>query len=411
METLADVPAESLAILAVFVAVYVGMFLGGAPGLALDRTGVALLGAIVLIASGLVDFEAAWDSIDLPTMGLLFGLMVVSAQLRLGGFYARVTRGLVALDAGPAVLLAALIAVSGFLSALLSNDVICLAVAPILVEGCARRRLNPTPFLLALACASNIGSAATIIGNPQNMLIGQALGLSFTGYLGYAIAPSIAGLALTWLIIVASVRGRWAGETPIALPDTSPFNPWQTAKGLVILAGLVVAFAVSTFPRDLLALGAAGILLLSRRLTTRRMLGLIDWHLLVLFAGLFMVNHAMQSTSLVDDALETLKARGVDLEHPGWLFGAAVVLSNLVSNVPATMLLLPAATHPLAGPILALSSTLAGNLIIVGSIANIIVVEQAARAGLGISWREHARIGVPVTLASLAVTALLLALM
>jgi Na+/H+ antiporter NhaD/arsenite permease-like protein len=144
----------------------------------------------------------------------------------------------------------------------------------------------------------------------------------------------------------------------------------------------------------------------SRRMTTRSILSLIDWNLLTLFAGLFVVNHALESSGLLAQLIERITATGIDPRQPGWLFGLTVVLSNLVSNVPATMLLLPIATHPLAGPILALSSTLAGNLFIVGSIANIIVVDQASQMGVRITWKDHARVGIPVTLVTLGIAAL-----
>ncbi|MCG3199058.1 MAG: putative transporter [bacterium] len=392
-------------VLAVFLFVYLGMILGGLPGLAIDRTGIALLGAIGLLAAGRISPEEARDAIDVPTMGLLFGLMVVSAQFRLGGFYTKVTRSLAAAEVSPESLLAALIAISAPLSALLANDIICLAMAPVLIEGCERRGLNPVPFLLALACASNVGSAATLIGNPQNMLIGQSLRLSFGGYLLEAAVPTILGLAATWWVIALQFRERWHLSLPVREAEAPPFDRWQSGKGLGVLTALIVAFFAAPWPREVLALAAAGLLLTSRKMATRSILGLVDWHLLTLFAGLFIVNKALETSGLLALLMEQLANAGADLKHPAWLFGATVVLSNLVSNVPATMLLLPAATHPLAGPILALSSTLAGNLFIVGSIANIIVVDQAARMGVRIGWREHARVGAPVTALTLAIAA------
>src|SRR2546430_689525 len=177
------------------------MVLGEIPGLALDRTGVALLGAIALLATEQVSPEAAWGAVDVSTIMLLFGLMVVSAQFRLGGFYTYLTRRLSAVQVAPDVLLAFLVGVAGILSALLANDIVCLAMAPVLVEGCARRRLDPVPFLLALACAANVGSAATLIGNPQNILIGQTLHLSFAGYLLDAGVPTALGLIVVWEVI------------------------------------------------------------------------------------------------------------------------------------------------------------------------------------------------------------------
>jgi len=390
----------------VFVFVYLGMIAGEIPGLALDRTGVALLGAIVLVTFERLTPEEAWIAIDTPTMGLLLGLMVVSAQFRLSGFYTRFTTRLAELDVSPSVLLALVIAAAGALSALLCNDIICLAMAPVLAEGCVRRKLDPVPFLLALACASNVGSAATLIGNPQNMLIGQVLKLRFDVYLLQAAVPTVLGLAAVWLVIWLRTAGSWTRETWALGGAGRPFDRWQTIKGFVVLGLLTGGLLWGSLPREVLALAAAGVLLTSRRMTSREMLQLIDWQLLVLFGGLFIVNRAMAQSGNLQQLMESLRGAGVDPAQPAWLFGTSVVLSNVVSNVPATMLLLPAAHHPLAGLILALSSTLAGNLLIVGSIANMIVIDQAARLNIRISWREHAVIGVPVTLLTLAIAGL-----
>lgn len=398
-------------VLAVFCFVYLGMILGRIPGLALDRTGVAVLGATALVVTGRVSPEEAWGAVHVPTIALLLGLMVVSAQLRLGGFYARTAGRIAAADASPAGLLALVVLTAGVLSAALANDIVCLAVAPVLVAGCSRRGLDPIPFLLALACASNVGSAATLIGNPQNMLVGQRLGLSFAGYLLAAGPPAAAGLGLVWLVIARAWRGRWSLPGAPVEVDAPPFDRWQTGKGLALAALLVAAFLATPWPREVVALGAAGVLLLSRRTASRAILGLVDWQLLLLFAGLFVVNHALAATGALDRGLAGLSGLGVDLRSPPVLFATAAGLSNLVSNVPATMLLLPAAVHPQAGAVLALSTTLAGNLLIVGSIANIIVVDQAQRLGVRIGWGVHARVGVPVTVLTLAVAALWLAVL
>jgi len=398
------------ATLVIFGLVYLGMILGEIPGLALDRTGVALLGAIAVVAVGREPLSGAWSGVDMPTIHLLFAMMVVSAQFRLAGFYTHVSRRLVAADVSPERLLALVVGLTGLLSAVLTNDIVCLAMAPVLVEGCARRKLDPLPFLLALACAANVGSAATLIGNPQNILIGQALRLSFAGYLFDAGVPVILGLGATWAVIAFQFRGRWQRE--IALPDIHApvFNRWQSFKGLAITAVLVVAFLFfPRLPREWVALVCAGVLLMSRRMASREMMSLVDWQLLVLFVGLFVVNHAFQQTGAMDRALAVVRSAGVDPGRPAALFGLSVVLSNLVSNVPATMLLLPSATHPHAGAILALASTLAGNLFVVGSIANIIVVTSARSFGVSIDFRTHLRTGVPVTLATLALAAIWLA--
>jgi Na+/H+ antiporter NhaD/arsenite permease-like protein len=397
----------------VFVVVYVGMFLGELPRLQLDRTGIALLGALALVATRTLTVEQAAATVDVPTLALLFGLMVVSAQLRLGGFYTAVARRLETLAVGPAALLGVLVGIVGVLAAVFTNDVVCLAVAPVVIDVCRRRGLDAVPFLLAVACASNAGSAATLIGNPQNILIGQVLRVGFTEYLVLAIVPCLASLAVVWLVVARAYRGRWTATPP---PDPErrrsarALDRVQAAKGLAASAALLVLFVASPWPREVLALAAAGFLLTSRRLHSREMLGLVDWQLFVLFGGLFVVNGAFQQAGWAARGLEALAAAGVHLGEPGWLFAASVVLSNLVSNVPAVMLLLPAASGPGDAVALALSSTLAGNLLIVGSIANIIVVDAAAAHGVAIGWRTHARVGVPVTLLTLAIAAAALAL-
>jgi Na+/H+ antiporter NhaD/arsenite permease-like protein len=399
-------------VIAVFAIVYLGMILGGLPFLQLDRTGVALLGAIAIVAVGDLTPPQAAEAVHLPTLLLLFSFMVISAQMRLGGFYAWVTRRIAALPVGAPALLGAVIVVVAALSAVFSDDVVCLAVAPVLADACLRRGLDPVPFLLALACAANIGSAATLIGNPQNMLIGEVLKLPFGGYFLEAIVPVALGLAALWVLLAWDTRGRWraaaaAGRPAFTAHDASdvPFDRWQTAKGLAVAAALIAVFLFTDLPRDVAALTGAGLLLMSRKLHSANMLGLVDWELLILFIGLFVVNHALAHTGLTAQAVQALAAQGFALSEPGWLFAAALLLSNVVSNVPAVMLLLPAATEPFSGPLLALVSTLAGNLLIVGSIANIIVVDAARRQGIVIDWRRHLRTGLPVTVATLALTA------
>ena len=392
----------------VFAIVYVGMILGGLPFLQLDRTGVALLGAIAIVGLEVLTPEQAALSIHLPTLLLLFSFMVLSAQMRLGGFYTWVTLRIAALPLAPPMLLAATMAAVAALSAVFSNDVVCLAVAPVLADACARRRLDPVPYLIGLACAANIGSAATLIGNPQNMLIGQVLALHFTAYLRAAFLPALLGLAAAWGIIAWRLSA--ATETQLAATERregeyTGLDPWQTTKGLAVAGALLLVFLFTDWPREVAALAGAGILMTSRRLHSHKMLGLVDWELLILFIGLFVVNHAFERTGLAAQAIRSLAAAGLPLSEPAPLFATTFVLSNVLSNVPAVMLLLPAATEPFSGAMLALVSTLAGNLLIVGSIANIIVVDAARRRGIAIDWRRHAVTGIPVTVATLAITA------
>ena len=409
-------PEVDAGVVAVFALVYLGMFLGGLPKLKLDRAGVALLGAIAVIGMGAVTVEEAARSVDLPTILLLFSFMVVSAQMRLGGFYAAVTRWVGGQPLAPAALLGALIVVSAALSAVFSNDVICLAMTPVVARLCLQRGLPPVPFLVGLACAANIGSAATLIGNPQNMLIGSVLQLPFAGYARQALVPVAISLGLLWgwLAMGPGARERLVSP-PRAMPDAAAppsdepvFDAVQTAKGLVVATVVLWAFLFTTWPHEVVALVAAGVLLLSRRFHSSHVMGFVDWELLVMFMGLFVVNHAFERTGLAAQAVAALAAQGVNLGHTGPLFAAGLVLSNLVSNVPAVMLLLPhvqGQDPAAAGLTLALVSTFAGNLLLVGSVANLIVADLAAQQGIAIDWRAHARIGIPVTLLTLAVVA------
>jgi Na+/H+ antiporter NhaD/arsenite permease-like protein len=398
-------------VLTVFALVYAVMIIGRMPGTAIDRTGAALLGAVALIGGQAVSLEAGWRAIDVSTIALLFGLMLVSAQFRIGGFYSRFTQRLAGVPVTPQTLMLMVILAAAVLSAVLTNDIVCLAMAPLLAEGCLKRKLNPVPFLLALACASNIGSAATLIGNPQNILIGQRLNLNFVTYLGQAIVPTLLSLLVTWWFICRQAAGCWEMEHDPVAATYPEFNRWQTGKGLVVTSVLLIAFLIPSVPRDVAALVAGAVILTSRKATTRSLLHLIDWHLLVLFGGLFIVNDALQAAGLLERGLDLIRSTGIDPAQPGWLFGLTVLLSNTVSNVPATLLLLPVCSHPLSGPILALSSTLAGNLLVVGSIANIIVIDQAAQLGIRINWKQHARVGIPVTLLTLGIAALWLILL
>ncbi len=400
---------HTAAVVAVFATVYLGMFLGGLPMLKLDRAGVALLGAIAVIAITGETVESAARAVDLPTIVLLFAFMVVSAQLRMSGFYAAVAQRVGAMPLSRTGLLGALIAVAAALSAVFSNDVVCLAMTPVVARLCLQRGLPPVPFLLGLACAANIGSAATLIGNPQNMLIGSVLQLPFSGYLRLALPPVLASLVLLWAWLAWGPGARGDSVAGAPGPATAPaadppLDRWQTTKGLAVAGALVAVFLATDWPRDVAALVGAAVLLLSRRLHSAQVMGDVDWLLLLLFIGLFVVNDAFAATGLAGQAVAWLAGHGVQLAEPGPLLVVGVALSNLVSNVPAVMLLLPhlqgdGGTQ--AGVMLALVSTFAGNLLLVGSIANLIVADLARQAGITLDWRRHAATGVPVTLGSL----------
>lgn len=387
------------------------MALGRVPGLQIDRTGVALLGAILLLVGGAVDGTGAMASIDFPTILVLLGLMILSAQFALAGFYdwcaVRITRA----AASPEALLGLVVAVGGGLSAVLANDVVVFAMTPMLCAGLAGRGLDPRPYLIALAGAANAGSAATVIGNPQNILIGEAGTLAFWPFLAACGPPALVALA----IVYATVRVIWRGRLVAAAPGEPPalpgFDRWQLAKGIAGTLLLLALFA-TPLPRETSVLAVAGLMLVSRRLASRRMLGLVDWHLLVLFAALFTVTGALAATGLPGRLLDLLAGAGYGLDRLSVLVPLSLIASNTIGNVPAVVLLTQIWQAPPEGSLyaLALLSTLAGNLLLLGSLANLIVLERAAASGVRLGFAEHARCGIPMTLASTLVAALWLVL-
>ncbi|MCG8548191.1 MAG: citrate transporter, partial [Alphaproteobacteria bacterium] len=274
---------------------------------------------------------------------------------------------------------------------------------PVLLGLCIDRRLNPVPFLLALACSTNAGSIATIIGSPQNMLIGQHFDLPFLAFMGYAAVPAIASLALIWIVIAWQYRDAWKLAADVKAKSTRhrDFDRWEAVKGTLVTAVLIGLFVFTDWPRDLVALGAGALLLANAHFSSHKMLHRVDWQLLILFIGLFIVNGAMQQTGLPQRWIGDLKAIGFDLQNPVILFLVTAVLSDIVSNVPSIMLLLPFAADPSLGPIMAIASGLSSNLIVIGSLASIIVVGNAAQRGLRISFWDFARTGIPVTLLSM----------
>jgi Na+/H+ antiporter NhaD/arsenite permease-like protein len=393
-------------ILAIFAITYVGMAVGHVPGLKLNRVGIALLGAIAMIIFGDVSTNKVVAWINWPTIFLLFGFFVISAQLRLSGFYDLVAGGISARLGHPARFLLVLMLVTGGLSAFLNHDIVCYVFAPIVGTALLRQRLNPIPYLIALAIASNLGAAATLIGNPQDMMIGQVARLSYGHYLLWSAVPVILALAAAYGIIWLLSRKKLQSTLTVTAESTlppRPFNRTHTIKGLIILA-VVIGLFFSSLPKEVIALAAAGIHLASTRFRTDDLLGLVEWPILVLFMGLFVVTGAFQSTGCGDQAVQWLAHRGFDLNAPATLTLVTAALSNLINNSAAVMLLLKVVnlSQPATAYILALANSFGGSLIVIGSVSNIITVQQARTLGIRISFWDFARLGIPVTLAALA---------
>jgi Na+/H+ antiporter NhaD/arsenite permease-like protein len=389
---------------AVFALVYLGMALGRVPGLAIDRTGVALLGLIVLLASGDISLDEAGRAVDMPTMALLFALMIMSAQFEMSGFYGLVADGVTHAARNPRLLLLVVVLVTGALSAVMSNDVVVFALTPLICAGLMAQGLDARPYLVALSGAANAGSAATLIGNPQNILIGQAGGLQFWNYVLLALPPVLLSLGFVYLA-VALTWGKQLRAMPVAAIERAPSNVdrFQLIKGLAAVVVLVILF-LTPLPRELSALAVAGFLLLSRRLSSREMIGAADWHLLLLFACLFGVTAAFAKTGLAQEGLKELAALGWRPDRLSVMTPLMLAASNSIGNVPTIILILKLLPTLAAGTLtgMALLSTFAGNLLLTGSLCNIIVAERASSAGTKLSFLDFARSGIPMTLASMA---------
>jgi Na+/H+ antiporter NhaD/arsenite permease-like protein len=394
-------------IILVFLLTYLGMAAGRLPWLQVDRTGIALLGVIALLATETVTLDDLGGNIDTPTLVLLFALMIVSAQFLSSGFFELCIDWLSRQPGGPARLLAVTVAVCGGLGALLANDIVIFPMVPLLIGLARARSLDPRPFLIALACATNAGSAATLIGNPQNILIGQVGGLSFHTFLLACLIPALVALVCVFGVIWLLWHDRIEG-TVLAVtrePPEAPAHPHdrnQTIKGLVAMAALLILFMTS-LPREIGGLVIAALLLANRKFTSRTMIAAVDWPLLLLFVCLFAITGALADTGLPWTVLSGLQSIGLLPDNLAVLTPLTLLMSNTIGNVPSVILLLQVWPSPPQGALyaLALLSSLAGNLLVVGSFTNLIVVERGAAFGVRISFSDYARAGIPITLLSM----------
>ena len=387
----------------IFFATYLIIALGRLPFLRLDRAGAALLGAALMVATGTLSLDDAYKAIDFGTITLLLGMMLIVAHLRLSGFFTLVTGFIARRARGPLFLLGAIIVITGVLSAFLVNDAVCLMLAPLVVETTKRLGRRPLPYLLALAMASNIGSVATITGNPQNMMIGSFSHLPYVTFAA-ALTPIAAMELIVLFGAIAAFHPSdfFRANDPGSAALQSRVHPALLAAALGATALAIIGFFAGIAPAKVaIVLGA---LLLLYPMKPQRVYREIDWSLLLLFVGLFIVLAGAEKALLTPALRDAVANAG--LARVPVLTVIAAVLSNLVSNVPAVLALAPF-LHGIAEPdrawlVLAMASTLAGNFTILGSIANLIVVEQARRQAVTIGFWDYFRIGAPLTLVTLA---------
>lgn len=393
-----------IAALIILVLTYGGVAVGRIPGLRLDRAGIAFLGGAAMIASGALSMDEAYHAIDWNTITLLLGMMIVVAHLKVSGAF-RALGGLAIEHAhAPVLLLVVVTILTGVLSAFLVNDAICLVMAPIVVHITRAINRNPLPYLVATATASNCGSVATITGNPQNMVIGALSGIAYPAFAA-ALAPVAAfGLVMVICVVWAVYREEFARDG-----DLHPhlyrghIHPGQMLKASVVCVALAIAFFAGLPPAEAALFGGA-FLLLTRAIKPSRIYREIDGPILIMFAGLFVVVAGAERILLTPDVVAAVTGLGLDVV---WRLSAVTaVLSNVVSNVPAVLALKPfiPALHDSqrAWLVVAMSSTLAGNFTLLGSVANLIVAEQARSAGVQISFWGYFKVGLPLTVVTLA---------
>jgi Na+/H+ antiporter NhaD/arsenite permease-like protein len=389
--------------LAIFAATYFVIAVGSVPGLRVDRTGAAIIGAGLMVGAGVLTMDEAWRAIHYDTILLLFGMMIVVANLRLAGFFQAVAVWVIRHAHRPILLLAAVVLVSGVLSAFFVNDTMCLVLTPLVLEVTLALRRNPIPYLLGVAMASNVGSVATITGNPQNMMIGSFSGIPYAQFMA-ALAPVAGiGMALTVAVIAVVYRKEFASEPHVEVKTRRVAVHRALLWKSVIAAAAMVGFFFAGWPVAKVAVVAGACLLITRRVNPRKVYREIDFSLLVMFSGLFIVVAGMEKTSLEEDLIAFGLSLRLDRDAP--LAGFAAVLSNLVSNVPAVLVFKPLiARLPDPGHawlVLAMSSTLAGNLTLIGSVANLIVA-QRAQPVVEIRFWEYFKVGAPLTMLTLA---------
>jgi Na+/H+ antiporter NhaD/arsenite permease-like protein len=378
---------------------YLALGLGYVPGWQMNRATIALVSAAILIALGTLTLDEAWQAIDANTIVFLLSMMVVNAYLSYAGFFQLALLYLLRFTRSPLGLLGLLTVGTGVLSAFFLNDTLALVSTPLTVQLTRSLKLNPVPYLLAIAGATNIGSVATLSGNPQNILVGSFSGISYSTFAQALLPIAAVGLVLQvgWLwLLYPDVRSLQPCPSP-SLPRFRAYRP-VLIKTLIVTGLLLAAFAVG-LPLAESAFLAAAALLVTRRIKPQRVLQQVDWSLLVMFSGLFILTRCVQELNLLAGLTPWIA-------HPAGLLAVTAIVSNLISNVPAVLLLQggisPEATQ--SWLLLAAGSTLAGNLTLFGAVANLITVEAAMAAGCRLSFWQHLRFGLPLTLMTLVLT-------
>jgi Na+/H+ antiporter NhaD/arsenite permease-like protein len=384
----------------IFIATYAVVALGKIPVYRIDRAGAALLGGSLMVATGVLSLEEAYRAVDFNTIVLLLGMMIVVANLRLQDFSRHHP------------LIAAYVELtdrwngncSGVLSAFLVNDTICLVMTPLVLELVKRLKRNPIPYLLGIATASNIGSVATITGNPQNIIIGSISRIPYGTFATALVPVAVVGLVISFVLIALSYQSEFfAGDHLEKINAHTRYHVPLLIKSIFVLAVMVVLFFFGQ-PVAKVAIVGGAFLLLTRRVRPEKIYFEIDWPLLVMFVGLFVVVGGLEKVAITPDVSAAVGRQHLD--NSVILAGVTAVLSNVVSNVPAVLLLksfVPNLQDPQrAWLVVAMAATLAGNFTLVGSVANLIVAQRAKARGVEFDFWTYFKVGAPLTVLTIA---------
>ena len=395
--------------LLIFAATYLLIAVQRLPFVHLNRPAASLLGAVAMVVCGVLPLRDAYAAIDFDVLVFLLGLMLIVGYLEVGKFFEWAAEWILRRTRSPVRLLLAVVVGGGLFSALFVNDTICLVVTPVLLAALGPLRVRPNPYLIGLAMGANVGSVVSVTGNPQNMLVGIWSGASFGGFLAHMLPVGGGALAITYGYL------RWAYRVELREPFREPLETVPVAldrplvsKALALFGAAVIAWLAGG-PLPLVAIAAGAVMVAVAQRDPAYAIDRVEWSLLLFFASLFVVMRGLDQTGAVA-WIDGQALRLVQGASP-WratlvVSGVMATLSNLISNVPAVILwrnTVPTIPHPdLMWRVIAMSSTFAGNLLLVGSMANLIVAERAETRGARIGFGEYARIGVPVTLLTLA---------
>lgn len=402
--------------LIIFIITYLGIIFTRLPGVNIDRPSAAFFGAVAMIVFGVVSFEEAILSIDFNTIALLLGMMIIIVTLQSDGFFIWLTSRTVSIASTNRGLLSAIVFITGIASAFLVNDAVVLVVTPVTIMICRNFTLNPLPYLIAVILSSNAGSVMTMTGNPQNMLIGISSGISYGKFFLHLFPVAL----ISMFLIVVVIRLLYPSDFKRKIPLDGSFaeEKVQFRKmrfSVVIFVLVMILFFLSAFTGfsvPLTALIGASLIMMFGSIKPSEIIRKVDWVLLLFFSGLFIVVHAAEKAGLME-YIKTIDVSGISWKTNIILHGLGLALSQIVSNVPYVIAISPI-FKPIAGDalwlILASSTTLAGNATIIGAVANLIVIETAAKDKVRITFGNFLKAGMVSTILCLVISVVIIQL-